>query len=64
MLVTNWLTVRSTTEMTEVSQTTSTSGMTSVTRRPTMDSTAQEFQASQVGLGKPVLTVDNTREND
>jgi hypothetical protein len=65
MLVTNWLTVRSTTETKEVSQTTtSTSGMTSVTRRPTMDFTAQEYQTSQLGLAKSALVVHTAREND
>ena len=64
MLVTNWLTVRSTTETIDVSQQTSNSGMTSVTRRPTMDFTAKEFQTSQTGSVKLVPTVDMAREND
>ena len=64
MLVTNWLTVRSTTETKEALQTTSTSGMTSVTRRPTMGFTVQEYQTSQLGLAKPSLTVEIAREND
>lgn len=64
MLVTNWLTVRSTTETIEVSQTTNTSGMASVTRRTTIDSAAQEFQFPEVSSVKPTLTVDTVREND
>lgn len=63
MLVTNWLTVRSTTASNDATkQTASTSGMGSaITRRPTLEF-GQNLEISKVGIANPVPTTYVARE--